>query len=96
MSDSNLNTFLSLSYPSTVHMADGTQKPIDLDGADMPLAIVQTNALAVEGGMLGVFPKAARVNHGCASAFNAVHHWRADDGKLCESVWLDGLGIEKD
>ncbi|KAG8877453.1 hypothetical protein FRB97_003384 [Tulasnella sp. 331] len=82
MTDSNLSAFFSLYYPSTVLMADGTQKPINPEEIDMPLAIVQANSLAIEGGMQAVFPKAARINHGCSAAFNAVHSWRADEKKL--------------
>ncbi|KAG9037148.1 hypothetical protein FRB95_006702 [Tulasnella sp. JGI-2019a] len=82
LTEDQLNAFLSLSYHHTVALADGTQKEINPQEADMPLAIVQTNALAVEGGMLGVFPRAARMNHGCAAAFNAVHSWREEEGEL--------------
>jgi hypothetical protein len=41
------------------------------------LAKAQTNAIAA-GDMVGIFPKTARLNHGCSSAFNAAYNW--DEG----------------
>jgi hypothetical protein len=45
------------------------------------LAIFQTNAVAIGGGV-GIFPRMARLNHGCSSAFNVVYTWRELDGAL--------------
>ncbi|KAF9463013.1 hypothetical protein BDZ94DRAFT_1282674 [Collybia nuda] len=42
---------------------------------EMALAIFQTNAVAAGDGV-GVFPRMARLNHGCSSAFNVVYTWR--------------------
>lgn len=39
------------------------------------LAIFQTNAVAA-GEAVGLFPRMARLNHGCAGAFSAVYTWR--------------------
>lgn len=59
--------------------------PKDLDPETNPdevaLAIFQTNAVAIMNGV-GIFPRMARLNHGCSSAFNAVYTWREKEGVL--------------
>ncbi|KAJ7465322.1 hypothetical protein FB451DRAFT_1352778 [Mycena latifolia] len=45
------------------------------------LAIFQTNAVAAGDGV-GIFPRMARINHGCSSAFNVVYTWRERDQAL--------------
>jgi len=47
----------------------------------LPLAKFQTNAMAA-GSNVGIFPRAARMNHGCSSAFNAIYTWREDEKAL--------------
>ena len=32
--------------------------------------------------MIGIFPRMARLNHGCSHAFNSVYSWREDEGVL--------------
>ena len=69
--------FLNLSYVmpgvdiSTVRLTERT----------FSLAIFQTNAIAA-GSDVGIFPKVARLNHGCSAAFNAVYSWRDKAGQL--------------
>ncbi|KAF9454826.1 SET domain-containing protein [Macrolepiota fuliginosa MF-IS2] len=48
---------------------------------EVSLAIFQTNAVAAGDGV-GIFPKMARINHGCSSAFNVVYTWREKEGAL--------------
>ncbi|KAI4519111.1 hypothetical protein K525DRAFT_226858, partial [Schizophyllum commune Loenen D] len=59
--------------------------PDDFDPASDPdahaLAIFQTNAVAA-GDMVGIFPRMARLNHGCVRAFNSVYSWREREGAL--------------
>ncbi|GLB38298.1 putative this enzyme is required for electron transfer from NADP to cytochrome P450 in microsomes [Lyophyllum shimeji] len=54
--------------------------PKDLDPETHPgevaLAIFQTNAVSAGSRGVGIFPRMARMNHGCSSAFNAVYTWR--------------------
>ncbi|KAF5382537.1 hypothetical protein D9615_002829 [Tricholomella constricta] len=61
---------LNLSY---VNFPKDKDPEIDLD--EVALAIFQTNAVATSGGV-GIFPRMARMNHGCSHAFNAVYTWR--------------------
>jgi len=56
--------------------------PAETTGFDnVALAIMQTNAIAAGNG-IGIFPRTARLNHGCSSAFNAVYSWRDREGFL--------------
>lgn len=48
---------------------------------EVALAIFQTNAVAAGNGV-GIFPRMARLNHGCSSAFNVVYSWREKEGVL--------------
>lgn len=48
---------------------------------ELALAITQTNAVQA-GDRSGIFPRMARMNHGCSNAFNAVYNWRADEGVI--------------
>ena len=45
------------------------------------LAIFETNAVAA-GHQAGLFPRMARLNHGCVFAWNAAYSWREDEGVL--------------
>lgn len=47
----------------------------------LALAIFQTNSIAA-GSNVGIFPRMARFNHGCSSAFNSVYTWREKEGFL--------------
>ncbi|KAJ7725376.1 hypothetical protein B0H16DRAFT_1594758 [Mycena metata] len=49
---------------------------------EVALAIFQTNAVSAADDGVGVFPRMARMNHGCASAFNAVYSWRKRERQL--------------
>ena len=51
------------------------------DKKDLALAILETNAVAASP-HVGLFPRMARLNHGCSSAFNAVYSWRQQEGVL--------------
>ena len=48
---------------------------------EVALAIFKTNAVAA-GEKVGIFPRTARLNHGCSSAFNAVYSWREKEQAL--------------
>ncbi|KAI0034606.1 hypothetical protein K488DRAFT_77114 [Vararia minispora EC-137] len=50
----------------------------------LPLAIFQTNAVSAGEEAAGIFPRMARLNHGCSFAFNVVYSWRDDEGVLVE------------
>ncbi|KAI5118861.1 hypothetical protein M0805_005305 [Coniferiporia weirii] len=70
--------FYSLSYVSPSQ--DPGSKTLLLDG-EIDLAIFQTNAISA-GENVGLFPRTARLNHGCGSAFNSVYSWRPQEGTL--------------
>ncbi|KAG6854680.1 hypothetical protein C0991_003329 [Blastosporella zonata] len=67
---------LNLSY---VHFPENLDPETHPD--EVALAIFQTNAVAVREGV-GIFPRMARLNHGCSGAFNAVYTWRDKEGVL--------------
>ncbi|KDQ15709.1 hypothetical protein BOTBODRAFT_285874 [Botryobasidium botryosum FD-172 SS1] len=48
----------------------------------IPLAIFETNAINAGEDGIGIFPRTARLNHGCSSAFNAVYSWRHRENAL--------------
>ncbi|KAE9407402.1 SET domain-containing protein, partial [Gymnopus androsaceus JB14] len=68
--------FYNLSYVNFHSHLDPTQNLLEL-----ALAIFQTNAVAA-GERVGIFPRMARLNHGCSSAFNVVYTWREREGVL--------------
>ncbi|KAG7088604.1 hypothetical protein E1B28_012578 [Marasmius oreades] len=68
--------FFNLSYVNLPPEVDPEE-----DEAEVALAIFQTNAVAAGGGV-GIFPRMARLNHGCSSAFNVVYTWREREGAL--------------
>ena len=45
------------------------------------LAKAQTNGIAA-GENVGIFPKTARLNHGCSSAFNVAYNWDEEAGEI--------------
>ncbi|KDQ62205.1 hypothetical protein JAAARDRAFT_170436 [Jaapia argillacea MUCL 33604] len=50
--------------------------------SSIALAIFQTNAVAAGSNQVGLFPRMARLNHACSSAFNSVYSWREREGVL--------------
>jgi hypothetical protein len=62
--------FLNLSYVHFPKGLDPNEHP-----EEVALAIFQTNAVSAGEGV-GIFPRMARLNHGCSSAFNVVYSWR--------------------
>lgn len=43
------------------------------------LSIFQTNGISAGPDRVGIFPRTARLNHGCVAAFNSVYSWREDE-----------------
>lgn len=77
LNESQIETFSELSYiPPEGEFETGEEY-----AQQVPLAIVQTNAVTAGEGV-GVFPQMARLNHGCSSAFSAVYSWREDEGVI--------------
>ncbi|KAJ7242823.1 hypothetical protein B0H12DRAFT_1023389, partial [Mycena haematopus] len=72
------DAFLNLSYVH-VHFPEGMDP--ETNPAEVALAIFQTNAVAA-GDRAGIFPRMARLNHGCSSAFNVVYTWRDREQQL--------------
>ncbi|KAJ7164686.1 hypothetical protein C8R43DRAFT_988014 [Mycena crocata] len=70
------NAFLNLSY---IHFPEGLDPDSHPD--EVALAIFETNAVAAGDGV-GIFPRMARLNHGCSSAFNVVYTWRQREQAL--------------
>ncbi|KAI3603049.1 set domain-containing protein 5 [Moniliophthora roreri] len=69
--------FFNLSY---VNLPPGIDPEVDT--GEVALAIFQTNAVAAGNGAVGIFPRMARLNHGCSRAFNVVYTWRDHEGAL--------------
>ncbi|KAF9056940.1 hypothetical protein BDP27DRAFT_1344309 [Rhodocollybia butyracea] len=61
--------FYNLSY---VHFPANLDPKIHLP--ELALAIFETNAVSAGPGEVGIFPRMARLNHGCSSAFNVVEN----------------------
>ncbi|TFK40697.1 hypothetical protein BDQ12DRAFT_601150, partial [Crucibulum laeve] len=70
------DAFLNLSYVNFPKYLDPKRHP-----DEVALAIFQTNAVSAGEGV-GIFPRMARLNHGCSSAFNVVYTWREREGAL--------------
>jgi hypothetical protein len=77
LSPSARASFYNLSY---VNLPLDTDP--DFDMGEVAIAIFQTNAVAAGDGQVGIFPRMARLNHGCVSAFNAVYSWRDHPGAI--------------
>lgn len=77
LDNEQLKNFYSLSYIKP----DGESDTSEGLEAQIPLAIFQTNAVSA-GESVGLFPRMARLNHGCSSAFTAVYSWREDEGEI--------------
>ncbi|PVF95147.1 SET domain-containing protein, partial [Serendipita vermifera] len=71
LSQEKRDQFYSLSYHSKPHST----------GSEVPLAIFETNAISA-GDKVGIFPRTARLNHGCSFAFNAAYNWRDSEQEL--------------
>ncbi|KAK0221666.1 hypothetical protein IW262DRAFT_919477 [Armillaria fumosa] len=76
LNDVDYHAFFNLSYVNF---------PKDMDPEahrdEVALAIFQTNAVAAGEGV-GIFPRMARLNHGCSSAFNVVYYWHQAEGEI--------------
>ncbi|OSD07139.1 SET domain-containing protein [Trametes coccinea BRFM310] len=72
-------SFYNLSY---VNLPSGLTPDSDAYHEQLALAIFQTNAVSAGSRGVGVFPRMARLNHGCSRAFNVVYTWRDDEGVL--------------
>jgi len=76
LTPSQRESFWNLSYVNV---------PDELDNEEnrevVALAIMQTNAVSA-GENVGIFPRMARLNHGCSSAFNVVYFWRENEQVL--------------
>ncbi|KAK7056643.1 hypothetical protein VNI00_002360 [Paramarasmius palmivorus] len=69
--------FFNLSY---VNLPSGVDPQVNT--GEVALAIFQTNAVAAGNGGVGIFPRMARLNHGCSGAFNVVYTWRENEGAI--------------
>lgn len=67
---------MNLSYVHLPKAVDPQKQP-----EEVALAIFQTNAVSAGEGV-GIFPRMARLNHGCAGSFNSVYSWREEEGAL--------------
>jgi hypothetical protein len=77
LTPSQRESFFALSYIPPL-MDSSSTSPSD---GQIALSIFQTNAIAA-GNAVGIFPRTARLNHGCSSAFNSVYSWREGEGVL--------------
>lgn len=77
LTESDREAFYSLSYIN--RSVEGI--PTSADPNEVALSIFQTNGISAGTGV-GLFPKTARLNHGCSSAFNVVYSWREREGIL--------------
>ncbi|KAJ6557236.1 hypothetical protein DFH09DRAFT_922936, partial [Mycena vulgaris] len=76
VSPADRDAFLNLSY---VNFPEGLDPDTHPD--EVSLEKFQTNAVATGDGV-GIFPRMARLNHGCSSAFNVVYTWRQREQAL--------------
>ncbi|KAF9013373.1 hypothetical protein BDQ17DRAFT_1488421 [Cyathus striatus] len=70
-------SFYGLSYVNFPEHLDPKKHP-----AEVALVIFQTNAVSAGPEGVGIFPRMARLNHGCSSSFNAVYSWRKKEQEL--------------
>ncbi|KAF5362840.1 hypothetical protein D9758_007114 [Tetrapyrgos nigripes] len=83
LSPAGYESFFNLSY---VHLPENVDPDVDIN--EVALAIFQTNAVSA-GNDVGIFPRMARLNHGCSSAFNSVYMWREKEGVLAVHALKD-------
>ncbi|KAI0314012.1 hypothetical protein OF83DRAFT_1064497 [Amylostereum chailletii] len=79
LSHAQREAFYNLSF---VNMPHHLATDTEAYRAHLPLAIFQTNAVAAGSDAIGIFPRMARLNHGCSHAFNSVYSWRDDEEVL--------------
>ncbi|KIK59257.1 hypothetical protein GYMLUDRAFT_44626 [Collybiopsis luxurians FD-317 M1] len=83
LSTEDQHRFFNLSYVD-IHLA--VHPHLDEDDPEnileKALAIFQTNSVTAGDGKAGIFPRMARLNHACSSAFNVVYSWREREGVL--------------
>ena len=72
-------SYYNLSY---VNFPTGIPPDTDAFNEELALAIFQTNAVSAGSQGVGIFPRMARLNHGCSSAFNVIYTWRDGEGVL--------------
>lgn len=77
LSQLDREAYTNLSY---VHLPTGVD-PLK-HPEEVALAIFLTNAVSTGDGNTGIFPRMARLNHGCAGSFNSVYSWREEEGAL--------------
>ena len=79
LTPSQRQSFYNLSYVNL-------PKDLELDtpryNDELALAIFQTNVVSAGPSNVGIFPRMARMNHGCSKAFNAVYFWRENEHAL--------------
>ncbi|OCH86600.1 SET domain-containing protein [Obba rivulosa] len=78
LTDKQEASYYDLSY---VNLPQGLHPGTRAYDEALTLAIFQTNAVSA-GQNVGIFPRMARLNHGCSSAFNAVYTWREREGAI--------------
>lgn len=78
LSPSKRHSFYNLSY---VNLPADLEPDSPAYNEQLALAIFETNSIAA-GNNVGIFPRTARLNHGCSSAFNSVYTWREGEGAL--------------
>ncbi|KAF8635948.1 hypothetical protein AX15_000115 [Amanita polypyramis BW_CC] len=76
LSHADQEAYMNLSY---VHLPEGVDPRKQPE--EVALAIFLTNAVSAGEGA-GIFPRMARLNHGCAGSFNSVYSWREEEGAL--------------
>ncbi|KAF8604514.1 hypothetical protein BDV93DRAFT_440386 [Ceratobasidium sp. AG-I] len=54
----------------------------NISDTHIPFEIFQTNAISAGTRGTGLFPRTARLNHGCSRAFSAVYSWREEEGVM--------------
>jgi hypothetical protein len=78
------NLLVSLSQAERDSFFDlSSNRPADAENeiGQLALSIFETNAVAA-GDRVGIFPRMARLNHGCSRAFNSVYSWREQEGVI--------------
>ncbi|TDL17705.1 SET domain-containing protein, partial [Rickenella mellea] len=77
LSPSKKQEFFDLSHiPPQSHFPESSEM-----SDEIMLSKLQTNAIAA-GDAVGIFPRTARLNHGCSASFNSVYSWREREGVL--------------
>lgn len=69
--------FYNLSY---VNLPENLLPGTPAYNDELALAIFQTNSISAGEHGVGLFPRTARLNHGCSAAFNSVYSYRPREG----------------